>query len=59
MNEETVAEVLKNFGELIIQRGNKFTFLGMDIELTNGGKVKIGTKEYIQEVIKMFGQDIS
>ena len=35
VNEEIVAETSKNFGELIIHRENKFTFLKMGIKLTD------------------------
>ena len=42
LNEEIVAAVLENFGELSIHRGNKLTLFGMETNLTDYGKVKIG-----------------
>ena len=38
----------KQFWELVVSRGNKHTFLGMDIELVKGGKINIGMKSYIK-----------
>ena len=58
VNEDIVEVVSNVFGKLIIQRGYKFTFLGIDIELTDNGKVKIVMKGYLLEVIDMFGGDV-
>ena len=44
MNEEILEAILKNFGELSIKRGNKFTLLRIGIELTDDEKVKIFLK---------------
>ena len=57
--EDIVAKFSEHFGGLSIQRGKKFIFLGMDVEMTNDGKVKIGMQEYINEEIEMFDEDIS
>ena len=43
-NKDIVETVSNNFGELSIYRGKKCTFLGMDIELTDNGMVKVGMK---------------
>ena len=51
--------VLNIFGELSIQRGNEFTFLGIYIEITDNGRVKIVIKLYIQDIINMFPGVIS
>ena len=55
VNEEVIKHIEERFGELTVQRGRKFVFLGMNIEITEGGSVKIETKEYIQECIDAFG----
>ena len=44
MNKEIITEMSKNFVEMIVQIGNKFTLLGMEIELTDVGKVRISKK---------------
>ena len=49
----------KHFGELVVSRGNKYTFLGMEIELVKDGKIKIDMKSYIKEGIEKFGEDLS
>ena len=43
---------------MVIQRGTKFTFLGIHIDQNDDGKMKIGMNRYIQEAINMFGEDI-
>ena len=44
VNEYTVVDLLKKFGELIIQRGKKFNLIGMDIRITDEKNLKIGMK---------------
>ena len=44
--------IKKYFGELVMSRGKKHRFLGMDIELFKDGKVNIGIQSYIKEPIK-------
>ena len=44
LNVDIVATVTEHFGELIINRGNKLTLLGMGIKLTNNGKLKVVMK---------------
>ena len=38
----------KCFGELVVSRKKKHTFIGMEIELVKDGKIRIGTKSYIK-----------
>jgi hypothetical protein len=63
VDENVVSKVIKSvedvYGPLVTTRGKKHTFLGMDIEFCNDGSVKIGTKEYINEAIKDFDEDVS
>ena len=37
-----MSDILYHFIEMRIHRGKKFTFLGIDIELIDYGKVKFG-----------------
>ena len=48
VNKEIVENISNHFGKPNVQRGKKFIFLSMGIELTDGGKVEIVTNEYIQ-----------
>ena len=57
--EYIIAKVAENCGELSIQCGKKTVFIGMDIEITDDGKVKIGMQEYIKETIECFDEDAS
>ena len=45
----------KKIGDLVVSRGKKHSFLGMEIELVKGGKINIGMQSYIKEAIKTFG----
>ena len=36
-----IEELEKIHGEVTVMRGNKHTYVGMDIEFTNDGKIKI------------------
>ena len=49
MNEDIMAAVSNNLVQTRIKRGNKFTLIGMDIDLTDDKNPKIGMQEYIQE----------
>ena len=42
----------KHFVELVVSRGKKHTFLGMEIELVSDGKINIGMQSYIKEAIE-------
>ena len=54
-----IEELEKVHGKMTVTRGNKHTFVGMDIEyLVGTKKVKILTKEYIVESIETFGEDL-
>ena len=46
------------FGKMIKRRGKYHTFIGMDIELIDNGRVKILMKEYLEESIGSFGEDM-
>ena len=45
--------------ELARNKGNKHTFLGMDIELLPDKKTAISTPQHIEEVISDLGDEIN
>jgi hypothetical protein len=51
-------DISKHFGDLDISRGNKHTFLGINVKIEEG-KIKLNMKEQIREAIEMFGEDVS
>ena len=53
-----VDEIEANFGELSRSKGNKYTFLGMDIEILPDKKVAISTLQHIEKVISDLGEEI-
>ena len=52
---EKVINVLEQrFGKMTVKRGNKHTFVGMDFEFKESGKVEISMKDYLTECIETF-----
>ena len=45
----------RSFGKVVVNRGNKHTFVGMDIEITDNGKIKILMDQYIKECMEVYG----
>jgi hypothetical protein len=56
-----VSDVIKGietrYGKMVIKRGPKHTYVGMDIEYTGCGDAKIIMKDYITECVSEFGED--
>ena len=51
-----ISNLKESFGELTVIRGHKYTFVGMNIEMQNNGKVSISMINYfLQEYINAFG----
>jgi hypothetical protein len=46
------------FGEMTVVRGNKHTYVGMDISFPGDGTVKINMKSYLSEAIKAFPDEL-
>ena len=62
--EATVVKNLINdpknhFGELIVTRVKKHTFLGMNINITEDKNVDIYTKDKLLEAIEALGEDLN
>jgi hypothetical protein len=60
---DVVTEVLetieKHFGKMIITRGKKHSFLGMDIDILEDKKLKILMKAHIEEAINNLNEEIT
>ena len=56
MVEETIKQLEDSFGKMSVTRGKRHTFVGMDFEITEDGKVNIQMKEYIKDCITSFGE---
>ena len=52
-------KIENKFGPLSDPHGKLHTFLGMNFTLNDNGKVSINMREYIQEAIDVFGEDVS
>ena len=53
---ETISE---HFGNLTVSRGKKHKFLVMDIEFLADGELSLFMKDYIEESIYLFVEDLS
>ena len=49
----------KKFGKLAIMRGNKHTFLGMNITIRKDRKFEVEMTEQLKETIQAFGEEIT
>ena len=62
VDSKVVDSVIKmtesKFGTMTKRRGKKHVFVGMSIEFIGDGKVKILMKEYLEESIVAFGEDL-
>ena len=52
-----IESINKRFPGLVIQRGHKVEFLGIDFFFRGDGKVDIGTVPYIKQMIKGFEEE--
>jgi hypothetical protein len=63
MSEGVLTDVIEKikirFGELVVSRGRKHTFFGMNLTFNDDASLQIETKKYIEEAIKTFGEDMS
>ena len=58
-NKMIIEAIEKHFWYLVMTRGIKHTFIGMEIELLDGKTLVIVTKNYIQGYIDLFDEDVS
>jgi len=58
-NTMIIDAISEHFGELVVTRRKKHTFLGMDLEMLDESRFAIGMKSYLEEAIKLFGEDVS
>lgn len=56
--DDIIGNIEKIFGKITVTRGKNHNFVGMDLEFTNDGKVKILMKEYIEECMVAFGEEL-
>jgi len=58
VNTQIINDINKHFGELVVTRGKKHCFLGMNLEIKDI-KIEMDMVEQIREAIETFGEDIS
>ena len=54
-----IRELEKHFGSFAVARGNRHSYLGMNIEIRNDRKVAVGMIEEIKKIIADFSEEIS
>ena len=57
--DNIVAKIGKRFPGLTISTGTEHTFLGIRIKYLDDGTVSLNMRDYIQEVVDNFGEDVS
>jgi len=57
--EEVIQMIEGRFGAMTQSHGSKLNYLGMDVQFTNEGTVKIMMSEYLQEAFDLFPEDVS
>ena len=57
--EKIVKEISEYFGDLKIYRGNKHTFLGMNVTITNDHNIEIEMTDQLKKTIQAFGEPIA
>ena len=56
--DSVLAWLEKLFGKLVTRRGKKHTYLGMDLDFTESGSVKVSMIDYLKELIVDFPVEI-
>ena len=56
VNSNIIDTIAENFGELTVTKEKKL--LGMDIDFLGNGKVSLFMKDYIEESIELFNEDL-
>ena len=59
VNTKLIETISEHSGNLTVSRGKKHKFLGMDIDFLSDGKFYLFMKDYIEESIDLFVEDIS
>jgi len=55
---DIINQLEKKFGKFTITRGNKHTFLGMNMHFLDDGRVSVEMKDQILEALDMFGEEV-
>ena len=62
MDEKVIDDIIcvleKKFGKFTITKGKKHTFLGMNMEFHDDGRVSVEMKNQIMEALDMIGEDV-
>ena len=56
--DSVINELKKYFGELTVEKGNKFDFLGMNVHIRKEKKVVIEMRKHIEDALDWFGENI-
>ena len=54
-----IKAVESHFGKIIATRGNKYSYVGIEIEYQLDGSVTLFQKDHLIEAIEAFGEDVS
>lgn len=54
-----INKIEERFGKMTVTRGKEHVFLGMNIKCCNNGTTEIRMKDYLEEALNKFGEEIS
>ena len=54
--DNVISTIEKKYGKMTVTRGKKHTYVGIDIEFIDNGKVSIHQKQNLEECIGDFGE---
>ena len=57
--DQIIIEIEKKFGKMTVKCGKEHVFVGMNISFIGDNKVKLTMRNYLEEAIQMFGEDVS
>ena len=56
--DDIIKIMCEKFGDLTVTRGNKHTFLGINFEFMDNGKLQIHMIDQLKEAIELFGENV-
>ena len=56
--DEVIKMIKDEFHDVTVKRGDEHTFIGMNVKMNQDGTVTLSMKEYIEESIKAFNEDL-
>ena len=56
--DQVITKIKKKFRKMTVKRGKEHVFVGMNISFIGDNKLKLTMKNYLEEAIQVFGEDV-